>query len=158
LLLGAGLSREELVSLTFEDIKQQPAKNKMRTVLEVCGKGGKTRVIPIQDKLAKHLEEWRQIVGGGRVARSLGRAQDLGESMSAVAVFQLVNRYGKRIGMDTLAPHDMRRTFAQLGYEAGVPLAQISTLLGHASVSTTQKYLNLALDLEQTASDFIPLA
>jgi integrase/recombinase XerD len=109
----------------------------------------KTRVIPIQDKLAKHLEEWKQIVGPGRECRrSLGRSQELGEGISAQAVYNIVNRYGKRIGIDELAPHDLRRTFAQLGYEAGVPLAQISTLLGHASVSTTQRYLNLALDLE----------
>ncbi len=51
----------------------------------------------------------------------------------------------------------LNRTYAQLGYEAGVPLTQISTLLGHANLATTQKYLNLALDIEQTVSDFIPL-
>jgi integrase len=130
----------------------------MRTVIEVTGKGNKSRVIPIQDKLATHLQEWKDITGGGTIARSLGRKQELGESMSAVAVFHLVNKYGKQIGMDKLAPHDLRRTFAQLGYEAGVPLTQISTLLGHSSVATTQRYLDLSLDLESTASDFIPLS
>lgn len=159
LLLGAGLRRDELVNLTFDAVKQQPTKSgKLRTVIEVTGKGDKSRVIPIQDKLADRLKEWREIVGGGKIARSLGRKQELGESMSAVAVFHLVNKYGKRIGIDELAPHDLRRTFAQLGYEAGIPLTQISTLLGHSSVKTTQTYLNLALDLESTASDFINLA
>lgn len=158
LLLGAGLRRDELVNLTFENVKQQPTKGgKMRTVIEVTGKGNKSRVIPIQDKLAARLAEWREVVGGGCIARSLGRKHELGGSMSAVAVFHLVNRYGKQIGMDELAPHDLRRTFAQLGYEAGVPITQISTLLGHSSVATTQRYLNLSLDLESTASDFIPL-
>lgn len=159
LLLGAGLRREELAGLTFDAVKQQPTKGgKMRTVIEVTGKGNKSRVIPIQDKLAAHLNEWRDITGGGYIARSLGMKKELGDSMSAVAIFQLVNRYGKRIGIDELAPHDLRRTFAQLGYEAGVPITQISTLLGHSSVATTQRYLNLSLDLETTASDFIPLA
>jgi len=158
LLLGAGLRREELATLTFAALKQQPAKNgRMRDVLEVTGKGAKTRVIPISEKLGKHLREWREIVGGGYVARSLGMSKQLGESMSAVAIFQLVNKYGNRIGVPGLAPHDMRRTYAQLGYEAGIPITQISTLLGHSSVSTTQRYLNLSLDLETTASDFIPL-
>jgi integrase len=78
--------------------------------------------------------------------------------MSGVAIFQLVNRYGKAIGILELAPHDLRRTYAKLGYEAGVPITQISTLLGHANIATTQKYLDLALDLETTASDFIPLS
>jgi integrase len=159
LLLGAGLRREELATLTFDSLKQQPTKaGKMRDVLEVTGKGAKTRVIPISEKLGGRLREWREIVGGGRVARSLGMARQLGESMSAVAIFQLVSRYGARIGAPGLAPHDMRRTFAQLGYEAGVPLTQISTLLGHSSVSTTQKYLDLTTDLEVSASDFIPLS
>jgi integrase len=145
--------------LTFDALKQQPTKGgKMRDVLEVTGKGGKTRVIPINEKLGSHLREWKEIVGGGFVARSLGMKKELGQSMSAVAIFHLVNKYGKQIGMDELAPHDLRRTYAQLGYEAGVPLTQISTLLGHSSVATTQKYLDLSLDLEKTVSDFVPLS
>ena len=68
-----------------------------------------------------------------------------------------LSRPSKRlIGKDDLAPHDLRRSYAQIGFEEGVPITQLSTLLGHASVSTTQKYLNLALDLEVTASDFVP--
>ena len=55
-----------------------------------------------------------------------------------------------------LAPHDLRWTYAQLGYEGGVPDTQISRLLGHASVAVTQRYLNLDLDLKTTVSDFIP--
>ena len=159
LLLGAGLRREELATLTFDALKQQPAKSgKMRDVLEVTGKGAKTRLIPISEKLGNRLREWKAITGGGNVARSLGRKMELGESMSAVAIYELVSRYGARIGVPELASHDMRRTYAQLGYEAGVPITQVSTLLGHASVATTQKYLDLSLDLESTASDFIPLS
>lgn len=159
LLLGAGLRREELATLTFSALKQQPQKNgKMRDVLEVIGKGAKSRVIPISEKLGDHLREWREIVGGGMVARSLGMKKELGESMSAVAIFHLVSKYGEEIGVPGLAPHDLRRTYAQLGYEAGIPITQISTLLGHSSVTTTQRYLNLSLDLETTASDFIPLS
>lgn len=72
------------------------------------------------------------------------------------AIFALVCRRGAKIGKPHLAPHDLRRTYAQLGYEAGVPITQISKLLGHASVATTQRYLNLDLDLETTVSDFVP--
>jgi integrase len=159
LLLGAGLRRAELETLTFEALKQQPTKNgKMRDVLEVQGKGAKNRVIPIKPILADRLREWKEIVGNGRIARSLGRKKELGESMSGVAIFHLVNKYGKKIGLPNLAPHDLRRTFAQLGYEAGVPITQLSVLLGHSSIDVTQKYLNLDLDLETTASDFIPLS
>jgi integrase len=159
LLLGAGLRREELKWLTFDELKQILGKRgKMRDMLEVKGKGAKDRVIPIKKLLADRLREWKQIAGDGFIARSLGMKKQLGNSMSSVAIFQLVNKYGAKIGLPQLAPHDLRRTYAQLGYEAGVPITQISTLLGHSSVATTQKYLDLSLDLETTASDFIPLS
>lgn len=159
LLLGAGLRREELVSLTFDALKQQPTKNgKMRDVLEVTGKGAKDRVIPISRLLADRLREWNDTVGGGLVARSLGMKKELGKSLSAVGVFQIVRKYGIMIDVPELSPHDLRRTYAHLGYDAGVSITQIKELLGHASVATTQKYLDLSLDLDNTASDFVPLS
>ena len=161
LLLGAGLRRDELVNLKFDALKQQPMKGgKMRDVLEVTGKGNKTRVIPIKPILADRLRQWRDEVGNGRIARSItkGKEPKIGRSLSAIGIFNLVAQYGSMIGKPGLAPHDARRTFAQLGYEAGVPLTQLQTLLGHESIATTQKYLDLSLDLETTASDFIPLS
>jgi integrase/recombinase XerD len=158
-LLGAGLRREELAGLTFDALKQQPIKGDgYRDVLQVKGKGAKKRVVPINAVLAQRLREWKGITGGGRLARSLGRKKQLQESMSAVAIFKIVAKYGAQIGIPELAPHDLRRTYAQLGYEAGIPITQISQLLGHERVSTTQRYLNLELNLETTASDFIPLS
>ena len=161
LLLGAGLRRDELAQLTFDAIKTQPMKGgKMRTVLEVTGKGNKTRVIPINKALAARLLSWRdEVMIGGMIARSIskGSKNKMGASLSAIGIYKLVANYGAMIGKPELAPHDLRRTFAQLGYEAGVPLTQLQTLLGHESIATTQKYLDLNLDIETTASDFIPL-
>ncbi len=153
ILLGAGLRREELANLTFDAIKQQGT----RTVLEVVGKGSKSRIIPISEKLASILSEWQQIASSGFVVRSVGANREIGESLSSVQIFRIVRAYGERISKPKLAAHDLRRTYAELGYQSGVPITQISKLLGHSSVSTTQKYLNLDLDLEVTASDFIPL-
>lgn len=153
LLLGAGLRREELANLTFANVKQQGN----RTVLQVKGKGAKKRVIPISDKLAKLLEDWQEIAKDGFIARSVGMNKEIGDSLSAVQIFRIVRSYGEKINKPDLAAHDLRRTYAQLGYEAGIPITQISKLLGHASVATTQRYLNLELDLESTISDFIPL-
>ena len=153
LLFGAGLRRSELAALTSDDVKSAG----LRTVLEVRGKGGKGRVVPISDKLAEKLAKWIHEVGEGRIARSAVRKHELGASMSGQAIFNLVARYGKRVLNMELAPHDCRRTFAQLGYEAGVPLAEVMVLLGHATLATTQKYLNLELDLSSTISDYITL-
>lgn len=162
LLVGAGLRRSEVVALTFADVLLQPVGDRMRTVLDIKGKGKKARVVPVSDDLAAILADWRAVVGDGRVARSLGMSKEIGESLSGVAVHHIVRKRARAIGFDgdrrpELAPHDLRRTYAQLGYEAGVPLPQISKLLGHSTVAVTQRYLNLELDLETTVSDFIPL-
>lgn len=120
------------------------------------GKGAKDRIVPINDRLAAALDEWRQIAGDGLIARSVTKGGAVGESISAIGVFHIVRQAGSAIGKPDLAPHDLRRTYAQLGYEAGIPITQVSKLLGHASVTTTQRYLNLDLDLRTTASDFVP--
>lgn len=157
LLVGAGLRREELAALTFEDIVIQPTEGKTRTVLNVRGKGAKDRVVPINDRLAAALDEWGLLVSNtGLIARSIGKGGNIGGSLSTIGIFKTVSRAGAIIGKPELAPHDLRRTYAQLGYEAGVPITQISKLLGHANVATTQRYLNLDLNLSTTVSDFIP--
>ncbi len=136
-----------------------PIGDKMRTVLNVTGKGAKDRIIPISDTLANALSEWGAVVGGsGHVLRSLGRSKQLGEKMTTTALYNLVQKRGGMIGKENLQPHDLRRTFAQLGHEAGISITQISTLLGHANLETTQRYLNLQIDLGTTISDFIPFS
>lgn len=160
LLVAAGLRRQEAANLRFEDVRQQPINGKdgqTRTVLAVRGKGAKDRVVPISDALAEAIEQWAKVVGGeGHIARSLGRKREPGESISGQGILNIVAKRGHMIGKPELQPHDLRRTYAQLGYEAGVPITQVSRLLGHASIATTQRYLNLDLDLETTISDFVP--
>lgn len=158
LLVGAGLRRDEAVNLRFDHVVMQPTNGRMRTVLQVTGKGAKDRAIPISEKLAALIDSWTAVSGGnGLVLRSVSKGGELGGSLSSVALFQIVRRYGRQIGKPKLAPHDLRRSYAQIGYEAGVPVTQISRLLGHSSIATTQRYLNLELDLETTVSDFVPL-
>ena len=115
-------------------------------------------MVPISDALANAIDGWSKAAGiySGRVLRSFDRRGELRDGISAVALFHIVQEHGAAIGKPDLAPHDLRRSYAQLGYEAGIPITQISKLLGHASVATTQRYLNLDLDLVVTISDFIP--
>lgn len=157
LLVGAGLRRDEAVNLTFADVRRQPIRKKVRQVLQVRGKGAKDRVVPISDELAGMIESWRGKCGNGRVLRSVRKSDKIGETLSDVGLFGIVRQYGGLIGRPELAPHDLRRTYAQIGYENGVPITQLSKLLGHSSVATTQRYLNLDLNLEVTASDFVRL-
>ena len=154
LLVGAGLRREELVNLRFEDVTKQGE----RTVLDVQGKGAKNRVVPLSDRLARMIELWGEVLDfEGRVIRALGMNREPSESITGQAIFDVVKKYGAMSDKPNLQPHDLRRTFAQTGFDAGIPITQISKLLGHANVATTQRYLNLELDLETTASDFVPM-
>jgi len=159
LLVGAGLRRNELTTLTFNEIKHQPdtSRGRLRVVLSITGKGRKKRTVPISDKLAASLDEWHGPTGGqGLLARSISKGGALGDKLSDVGAFGIVRRAGQAIGKPDLAPHDLRRTYAQIGHDAGISIAQISKLLGHANIATTQRYLNLEVDLGKTISDFIP--
>ena len=153
LMMAAGLRREEAASIQFTDIVKQ----NQRYVLNVTGKGAKSRVVPINERLAEAIIDWQFLIDTeGLVLRSLGRNRIPGESISTTGLYNIVQKRGKMIGKPELQPHDLRRTYAELGRRAGVPISQISKLLGHASIETTQEYLNIELDLEMTISDFVP--
>jgi site-specific recombinase XerD len=158
LLLGAGLRRAEMAALTFTAVKRQPMKNgQPRGVLEILGKGKKYRTVPINSLLESRLEEWRKEAGDGYIARAVNKTGTINGSLSETAINAIVHRYGAMIGLPELEAHDLRRTWAQLGLNAGVPLQEISTLLGHGSLVVTQRYLDLQISLENTISDYIPL-
>lgn len=76
-------------------------------------------------------------------------------SLSCSSVRKIVRRYGALIGIPDLAPHDLRRTHARLAREAGAPLEVIQHSLGHASVTTTERYTRTGL--EANAGDWIKL-
>ena len=153
LMMAAGLRREEVASVGFTDIIKQDK----RYVLNVTGKGAKSRVVPISDRLAEAIIDWQFLIDTeGLILRSLGRNKEPRESISTTGLYNIVQKRGKMIGKPALQPHDLRRTYAELGRRAGVTISQISKLLGHSSIETTQDYLNIELDLETTISDFVP--
>jgi len=153
LMMAAGLRREEAASLQFSDIVKQDK----RYVLNVMGKGAKSRVVPISPRLAEAIIDWQFLIDTeGLVLRSLGRNKLPKDSISTTGLYNIVQKRGAMIGKPALQPHDLRRTYAELGRQAGVLISQISKLLGHASIETTQEYLNIELDLNMTISDFVP--
>lgn len=62
--------------------------------------------------------------------------------------------YGAKIGLD-IAPHDLRRTFARLAHKGRAGLEQIQLALGHVSLTTTERYLGVRLDLQDGACDHL---
>jgi len=153
LMMAAGLRREEAANIQFTDIIKQDK----RYVLNVTGKGAKSRAVPISTKLAEAIIDWQFLIDTeGLILRSLGRNKEPKDSISTTGLYNIVQKRGATIGKPSLQPHDLRRTYAELGRRAGVPISQISKLLGHSSIETTQEYLNIELDLEMTISDFVP--
>lgn len=148
-LLGAGLRREELETLTFDSLSQIPYNDKMVDVLTVIGKGDKKRVIPISPLLATHLREWKAATTGGRIARKMNKGGKIGKSLSAKGIFDLVRKYGLFVGIENLDPHDCRRSYGRLMYYANSKdIMLVKNLLGHENVRTTQRYIGVDLNLE----------
>lgn len=146
LLYATGLRVGELVSLEWREIDLSAR------VLRVIGKGGKERMVPFgraaADALRAWLDDWEEVRGtaapakeepvflnhrGGRLTeRSVRRRIDHHVEAAAVAA--------------GVHPHTLRHTFATHLLEAGADLRSIQELLGHSSLSTTQRYIHLDVD------------
>lgn len=63
-------------------------------------------------------------------------------SLSPNAVNAITHFYGAKIGVPHLAPHDLRRSYARLARDGGASLEVVQHSLGHASIQTTERYVN----------------
>src|SRR6266478_6649374 len=88
----------------------------------------------------------------------LNRGDNLcGDSMTAQSIFETVKVYAAKIGLEAIALHDLRRTFAKLAHKGGAALEQIQLSLGHASIQTTERYLGVEQDLTDAPCDHLGL-
>ena len=156
LLVGCGLRRGEAVSLTLAHI--QPRDGRW-VIVDLRGKHGRVRTIPVPAWVKLAVDLWTEAarIAEGHLLRSLNRHSRLtGSSLSPQAVFALVRSYGQQLGWK-IQPHDLRRTCAKLCRAAGGELEQIQLLLGHASITTTERYLGSRQDLGHAPNDRIGL-
>jgi len=139
LLYSSGLRLAELVGLDVSDVDL-----KDRTV-QVLGKGGKARIVPVGRKAVAALERWLTERAGLARAASLalfvGRG---GARLGARAVQTRVAYWARRQGLPVhVHPHLFRHSFASHLLESGGELRGVQELLGHANLSTTQIYTHL---------------
>jgi len=156
-LLGCGLRRSEVAALTFDHIQQREGR---WVIVDLVGKGARVRTVPMPSWTKAAIDEWATAaaIESGCVFRPVRKDDALsGESLSAQAVADVVRAYGRELGHDRLAAHDLRRTFAKLAHNGGGDLAQIGLSLGHASIRTTERYLGLEQDLTDAPCDHIGL-
>jgi site-specific recombinase XerD len=155
-MLGTGLRRSELAALTFESIQQREGR---WVAVDLLGKHGRVRSVPMASWIKAAIDSWSQSAGisEGRVFRAVNKGGQLSSvGMTAQAVYNTLAGYAQQMGL-TLAPHDMRRTFAQLARKGNAPLEQIQLTLGHASIQTTERYLGTRQDLVDSPSDRVGL-
>lgn len=139
ILYGCGLRISELVGLNLEDI------DRAGRWLRVRGKGKKERQVPYASKAAAALESWLEDrnATSGRDAVFLNHS---GGRLSDRGARGIVNFYARFLsGDDSLHPHTLRHAFATHLLADGADLRSIQELLGHSSLSTTQKYTQIAL-------------
>ena len=154
-LLACGVRRHEAVELDFAHIQRR---EEHWAIVDLKGKAGHTRTIPMPGWVKNVLDQWIQAanITSGKLFRrvhKMGKAW--GERLTEKAVWQVVREYATKAGIDKLAPHDLRRTCARLCYAAGGELEQIQFLLGHVSIQTAERYLGCKQRIQGAVTDKI---
>jgi len=134
LLYGAGLRISEALSLTG-------AEANLPERLRIVGKGGKTRIVPVLPAIRKAVSEYVRTCPYALGAKDPLFRGEKGGSLSPRIVQARVQLLRGELGLPkTATPHALRHAFATHLLANGADLRAIQTLLGHASLSTTQVY------------------
>lgn len=138
-LLNTGLRLNEAISLQREDIQISDRKG---LVWVRQGKGGKQRVIPLNQDARRALESWLKIRPKGTTDFIwVAVENDQDQALSCRSVQRAFTRIGKQAGLLELTPHMLRHSFAKNLIDSGVGLEKVATLLGHSSLNTTRIYI-----------------
>jgi site-specific recombinase XerD len=153
MLFGCGFRRSELVGLELDEIQMRQGH---WAVVDLIGKGGHIRTVPIPEWVKAALDQWIRAAGvcEGKIFRAVaGGGKVWGSGLSQNVVWYVVRTCCERAGLEHIAPHDLRRTCAKLCHSSGGELEQIQFLLGHASVQTTERYLGCKQNLGHPVND-----
>ncbi|HYP12511.1 MAG TPA: tyrosine-type recombinase/integrase, partial [Bryobacteraceae bacterium] len=138
LLYGTGIRVSELVGLRLEDI------DLTQRWIRVRGKGRKERQVPLLSNTAEVLERYLRVrhSAPGELALFVNHR---GFRLTVRGIHKIVKTYCSGLGDSSLHPHSFRHAYATHLLAAGADLRAIQELLGHAQLSTTQKYTQVAL-------------
>jgi site-specific recombinase XerD len=128
-----GLRVSEARSITLDSF------NDDLSVLTIRGKGDKTRIIPLSDKVREYLRP--AIIQAGYTTS--GRLVPLQDRTAR----QAITRMGRRAGLSaSVSSHDLRMTFGTAAYHNSGDLRAVQELLGHASSATTELYTHVPME------------
>ena len=142
LLYSSGLRVSELVGINLGDI------NLPGSVVKVLGKGGKERIVPLGSKSAEavklYIEKREELKPKDSNALFLNAR---GGRLTVRAVAKIVKKYSIIAGIPkNVSPHVLRHTFATHLLGSGADLRAIQEMLGHMSLSTTQRYTHTSIE------------
>lgn len=137
-LYGAGVRRAEAVHLDLSDFDAEAGSVRVRS-----GKGNKQRITYVQGLGALAVSVWIELRGRdpGPLFLPIHRSGRIGtRRMREQSIYDILRRRAVATGIPPFSPHDLRRTFAGDLLDAGADISTVQQLLGHASVTTTQRY------------------
>jgi len=142
LLYSGGIRVGELTGLNWRDIDMESGSVKVR------GKGKKERIVPIGPPALRELAAYRgkwEACPAKRDRETLF-INNRGTRLTARSVARIIGKYVTKSGIKKkVSPHVLRHTFATHLLDAGADLRAIQELLGHQSLSTTQKYTSISV-------------
>ncbi len=139
-LYSTGIRASELIGMDREDIDHHGY------LIRIRGKGRKERIVPIGVKARAAIDAY--LDGPSHIAETsavfIGPS---GKRLTARTVQRILENHRKQLGLQQKAsPHTLRHSYATHMLESGADLRAIQELLGHASLSTTQRYTHVNLD------------
>jgi len=150
LLYSTGIRVAELVSRNLDDLDFDAE------MLRVTGKGKKERLVPVGRPALEAVSVWiservRLLATQSKKGKSVEKyalfINSRGGRLTTRSVERFVIKYAQRAGIrQAVTPHALRHSFATHLLEMGADLRSVQELLGHASLSTTQRYTHLTLD------------
>ncbi|MGL4366756.1 MAG: tyrosine-type recombinase/integrase [Brevinemataceae bacterium] len=151
-MYGTGMRAQEICDLRLEDIISGGR------MIVIHGKGGKQRIVPLIKTIQDILEQWlfeRSLLdksGSAYIFLSIN-----GKALTTSMITKIVNKYSYLISGKKLHPHMFRYTFASQLLDRGADIRSIQELLGHAGLSSTQRYTKLSiLRLKENYNRFHP--
>ena len=138
---SCGLRRSELNKLTWQNIDLHLKQ------IKVLGKGGKERIIPIDERLISRVNSFHSLCKTMDIQSPFLFTTRVGDTLNEKALYSIVKHYLSRIpGLEKKSPHVLRHSFATHLSNHGADLNAIKELLGHSNLAATQVYTHNSIE------------
>lgn len=151
LFYSSGIRLAELAALDVKDF------DFFNETVRVFGKGSKERICPLGNPATEAIHRYRNFAGVVEGALFISK---LRKRLSTRSVSNVIKKYHELSGIPVdVSPHKLRHSFATHLLDNGADLRSVQTLLGHASLSTTQIYTHVSIErLKQVYDEAHPRA